>query len=51
MLDTINTGAQSNVTLFEFVGVHMSVFATGYGLITFHLKSYHVRTNLRLLFD
>jgi hypothetical protein len=51
MLDTINTGAQSNVTLFEFVGVRMSVFVTGYGLITFHLKSYHVRTILRLLFD
>jgi hypothetical protein len=28
MLDTINTGAQSNVTLFEFVGVRMSVFVT-----------------------
>jgi hypothetical protein len=26
MLDTINTGAQSNVTLFEFVGVRMSGF-------------------------
>jgi hypothetical protein len=53
MLDTINTGAQSNVTLFEFDGVRMSVLVTGYGLITFHLKtrSYHVRTILRLLFD
>jgi hypothetical protein len=27
-LDTINTGAHSNVTLFEFVGVRMSVFVT-----------------------
>jgi hypothetical protein len=28
MLDTINTGAQSNVTLFEFDGVRMSVLVT-----------------------
>jgi hypothetical protein len=28
MLDTMNTGAQPSVTLFEFVGVRMSVFVT-----------------------
>jgi hypothetical protein len=33
MLDTINTGAQSNVTLFEFVGVRMSVFVTDFALL------------------
>jgi hypothetical protein len=38
MLETINTGAQSNVTLFEFVGVRMSVFVTGYGPITLPLR-------------
>jgi hypothetical protein len=28
MLDTMYTGAQPSVTLFEFVGVRMSVFVT-----------------------
>jgi hypothetical protein len=33
MLDTMNTGAQPSVTLFEFVGVHMSVFLTVAALV------------------